>query len=173
MSPKTLLDALPLRHKLIAIIFAASATASLVATGVFLAYDLYNLRVSIADNAVLIARTVASYSAADLAFQDRVAAGETLAGLSSMPHVDNAFLFDVNGQLFASLNPNSLPPDLPESEGRAFVMYRSDHLHVSEPVRFENKEYGSLYLLVSLAPLQQGVRDGLFTLAGLLAFAFA
>ena len=89
MSPKTLLDALPLRHKLIAIIFAASATASLVATGVFLAYDLYNLRVSIADNAVLIARTVASYSAADLAFQDRVAAGETFCFVKPISNSTN------------------------------------------------------------------------------------
>lgn len=173
MSIKTLIDALPLRHKLIAIIFTASATVSLVATGAYLAYDLFKLRASIADNAMLIARTVANYSAADLAFQDRIAAGETLTGLTSIPHIDNAFLFDTNGQLFASLHATPSAPQAFTAEDRAFVRYGSDYLHVSEPVQFEDKVYGSLYLLISLTPLQQGIRDGLLTLAGLLPFAFA
>jgi PAS domain S-box-containing protein len=171
MSPRHLLDALPLRRKLIAIIFLACATVSIMAAGLFLAHHLYSLRANIANNADLIARTVASYSAADLAFRDKTAAATTLSGLSSVPNIDNAFLYDENGLLFASLRDTPVAPVLALYGPTALTEYRDDFLHVREPVRFKDKYYGTLYLLVSLQALRDGVHEGLLALTGLLAFS--
>lgn len=171
MNPKHLLDSQPLRRKLIVMIFLACATVSVLAAGLFLAHHLYKLRASIANNADLIARTVASYSAADLAFRDKAAANTTLSGLSAVPSIDNAFLYDENGRLFASLRDTPVAPVLALNGPTAPTDYRADFLHVREPVRFENKFYGTLYLLVSLQALHAGVEEGLLVLAGLLVFS--
>jgi len=161
MGLSTFIYALPLRKKLIALIFVVSGVASLLGFSVYAVRDLRALHESELANANLIVSTVASYSAADLAFHDSNAARETLSGLSNVPQVVNAFLFDKTGKLFASLRSQPPAPPLPASAATE----SNGYIHVVAPVRFEGRDYGQLYLLISRESLQAGIRDALQTLA--------
>jgi PAS domain S-box-containing protein len=166
------LESWPLRRKLIGIIFLVSSVASAGGFAFYVLRDLGALRDAVAHDGVLIAHTVGHYSAADLAFRDHDAAQDTLAGLAGVPDVANAFLFDEHGRLFASLHSTPMVNGLPLGEAEV-AEFRDDFFHVIEPVHFENKHYGSIYLLISLERLSQGARDAWLTFAVLLATILA
>jgi len=158
------LDRLPLRYKLTAMIIAVSLTVSLLGMGVYVANSLNQMRERMVSEAQVLAHTVAGYGAADLAFRDPVAAANTLAGLSEVPNIVNAFLIDTEGRLFVSLKPTPAAPASAKTEVD-FAQIRADYLHVVQIVRYRDKVHGSLYLLYSLDPLRMGVRTAWSTFA--------
>lgn len=164
MNLRQRIDSLPLRHKLVAVIFIVSATVNVLSFGAYLIYNLATLRERLEDESQLIAKTLAGYSAADLAFRDAVAGRQTLAGVETVPFIANAILYDLNGRVFTQLRDNPAPA-LPPLVGTASARFYSDYLHVIEPVRFESKDHGTLYLLVSLELVAQRMKGALITLA--------
>lgn len=158
---------LPLQVKLTLIIFLSSFFVSVVGMIVYANDNLTQLRARILGEAQVIARTVATYSAADLAFRDKVAAQETLSGLEKIPHVVNAFLFDETNELFARLKSDPAPP-LTLAQGNAFAEFHNEFLHVSEPVRYQDKHYGLIYVLFSLEPLRVRIDSAWRTFAAML-----
>ncbi len=157
---------LTLRQRLIAIIFLVSAIASTLGFVTTAVRDLRDTRHALADNARVIARTVATYSIPDLVFDDRVAARETMDVLTGMDMVQQAFIIDAQGRLFVSLHPGA-PQTLPD-EADAIAEFRDELLHIVEPIRHEGRYMGSLHLQMSTAALHAEALRRLLTLSLLL-----
>ncbi|MBK6278356.1 MAG: response regulator [Gammaproteobacteria bacterium] len=157
---------LTLQQRLIAIIFLVSAIASTLGFLATAVRDFRDTRHALADNARVIARTVATYSIPDLVFEDRVAARETMDALTGMDMVQQAFIMDAQGRLFVSLHPGA-PQTLPD-EAAAVAEFRDELLHIVEPIRHDGRYVGSLHLQMSTAALHAEVLRRLLTLSLLL-----
>ena len=164
------IDTLPLRHKLTAIIFLASFSVSFIGLAGYVAKNIVQLRDRLQQEAQTIARTVASYSAADLAFHDEAAARATLQGLDQTPQVANSFLYDEKGRLFVAQKSNPAAPPAP-TLGASLSEIRDDYLHVIEPVRYKENMYGTLYVYYSLNILEQRVRSAWITFSAIMTAA--
>ncbi|HEY6361356.1 MAG TPA: ATP-binding protein [Vicinamibacterales bacterium] len=162
---------LPIRHKLLLVTFASSAAALALASGGFLAWDVAQFRSEVASDVDAQGRIVAEISAAPLTFEDDRAAGETLANLSLRPRIEMACLYAANGRLFATYHRDrtalcpSEPPPAPQFGWRT--------LEAIEPVRMGQDRLGFVYIRRDLNDLNDRLRIGGLTAAGLLLVAIA
>ncbi|MFP2931462.1 ATP-binding protein [Pyxidicoccus sp. 3LG] len=149
---------LSLRSKLTVLLFIGLLVPMGTGLGIVAARDIRAFREDLVSRTSLAAAVASEYCAAPLAFQDEVAALQTLARLSSLPELELAELQDSGGRILASYHrPGSpgrvpLPATLPE-DGR-WVRLDDDHLNVVQPVIHEGVRYGSLRLQTSTAALQ-------------------
>ncbi|MDX1632644.1 MAG: CHASE sensor domain-containing protein, partial [Thermoanaerobaculia bacterium] len=108
---------------------------------------------------LLTARVVASYTVADLAFRDQQAATESLDALETIPTLEAAFLYDLQGDLFASFGERKPPPEIPDRWAGPRI--RDGRLEVVEPVVQKGRTYGTLYLRFSTEELWDRIRRDL------------
>ncbi|HSB75633.1 MAG TPA: CHASE sensor domain-containing protein, partial [Terriglobales bacterium] len=87
--------------KLTFLIMGISSTALLLACLAVGAYDLLDLRRTMANDLAIIGGIVSSNSTAALAFHDPQAASDVLAALHSEPHVQVACVLTPDGKIFA------------------------------------------------------------------------
>jgi len=127
------------------------------------------------ENAVTTAITVAGYAVSDLVFNDKQAGRDTLSGLESVPSTLNAFLYDEQGILFASLHEVELPPVIKEM-GKDIARYQDNQLHVIKPVQHQGRELGSIYIQFSTQQLDKQMQQYrmflVFTAIGLLFISY-
>jgi len=105
--------------KLTFVITATSGTALLLACLAVGAYDLLDLKRSMASDLHVIAAIVGENSTAALTFNDATAARDVLTALRSEPHVQSACIFTRDGKQFARYtrvagDPNPCQPLRPE-----------------------------------------------------------
>jgi PAS domain S-box-containing protein len=168
---------LSIRSKLTLIILLVTLVAVTVGSVAALMFELQNAKQGIIREAVLIANTVGSYSATDLAFRDKKAAKNTLLILQDTPNVINAHLYDEEGKHFVSLKETDVPKEL--RVDRAKVWFEKDELHVYKPIDYEGSAYGVLHLVMSSRPLDEAIRNqtiitvGIALIVLLLAFGLA
>ncbi len=149
-------DRLTLRQRLIAIIFVVSAVASSLGFLVNGILEWREARGALVDTARQIARTAADYSSVDLVFGYPEAAEQSLGFLRSRAVVEQAFILDAEGEVFARLRPDV--PLQPGIARDAAAVFGDDSLFVAEPIVHEGDRIGTLHLQVSTAELW---RDGL------------
>ncbi|HJT00769.1 MAG TPA: response regulator [Terriglobales bacterium] len=118
--------------KLTFLILATSSTALLLACLAVGAYDLVDLKRSMASDLGVIAAIVGENSTAALAFNDANAARDVLAALRSEPHIQSACIFSRDGHQFARYThlagiPDLCPPLRPE--GSYFTSNRLLQFH--------------------------------------------
>jgi signal transduction histidine kinase/CheY-like chemotaxis protein len=162
---------LPIRRKLLLLTLASSATALVLASGGFLAWDISQFRSEMQQDTDAQAAIVADNSAAPLTFNDRQAAGETLAVMRLRPRVVMACLYDANGRAFASYlraRGTRCPAAPPAAETRGWTAYAT-----LTPVTLSGKPIGTLYILRDLDDLASRLRVGAAAVAGFLLIALA
>lgn len=165
------LKSVSIRTKLIALI-CLGAVVPLGGVAVVAVTDVRSIRRDMVARSALVASTVAEYSAADLAFDDRDAAEQTLGKLGPLEQVEGAALFDTSGRVFSVYRAAGLPslaiPTAIEASTTHRVDVLSDHIDVYQPVVFGDVRYGTLYLRTATTPLRQRVSSFLWGI-GLLA----
>jgi len=154
-----------IRTKLIALI-CFGAAVPLGGVAAVAVTDVRNIRRDMVARSALVASTVAEYSAADLAFDDRDAAENTLGKLGRLEQVEAAALFDTEGRVFSVYRTSGLPQSaIPTSIGAISELHvdvTQDHIDVFEPVEFGDVRYGTLYLRTATTPLRERVRSFLW-----------
>jgi signal transduction histidine kinase/ActR/RegA family two-component response regulator len=160
---------LPIRHKLLVMTFASSATALALAAGGLLTWDVITFRAEIAGDVTAQSRIVAENSAAPLTFMDERAAGETLAVLRLRPRITSACLYAADGRLFATYHRDrsGACPAQPPAESR----FGWDTLVDVAPVQLGSDRLGTLFLQRELTDVFDRLRIGGITAAGLLLLA--
>ena len=106
------------------------------------------------------ARVVGEYAVPVLAFDDSVAARDTLAGLEAVPHVEAAFLFDTEGELFASWGVGTAVPTALEQG----VTVEAEGILVTEPIDYRGERFGTIILRLSSDPLRERIKRHLLIL---------
>ena len=141
-----------IRLKLTGIVLVTCAVAILLACGVFAVYDLTTFRGAMSRQLLTVAAITGSNTTAALAFRDAQSASETLASLSSQPHIVEACVYTADGKPFAryarrGIQTTSCAP-LAQPEG---VKTTRDAMIVFRVIRLNNDPIGAIYLKSDLA----------------------
>ncbi|HYS26374.1 MAG TPA: ATP-binding protein [Vicinamibacterales bacterium] len=159
----------PIGRKLQSLTLASSATALVLASGGFLAWDITQFRQELRQDLDAQAAIVAENSAAPLAFNDTQAAGETLAVMRLRPRVVMACLYK-GGQMFATYyrDTGARCPASPPGQEAAGPSYQ-----VVRRVTVGSDAVGTLYISRDLEDLADRLRVGAAAVATFLLIALA
>ncbi len=158
----------PIGRKLLLLTLASSATALVLASSGFLAWDVTQFRQELREDLDAQAAIVAENSAAPLTFNDAQAAGETLAVMRLRPRVAVACLYKENG-LFASYardRREACPAAPPAPSGSGWRSYA-----VITPVTVDGRAVGTLYIARDLVDLGNRLRVGAVAVLAFLLIA--
>jgi len=137
--------------------------------------DIRIFRQNMLEAAVTTAITVAGYAISDLVFDDKQAGKKTLSGLEAVPSTLNAFLYNEQGKLFASLHEIDSPPVIHDM-GKDIAEFHDTQLHVIKPVRLQGRDYGSIYIQFSTQQLDEQMQQYrmflIFSAFGLLIISY-
>ena len=159
----------PIGRKLLILTLASSATALVLSSGGFLAWDITQFRQELQQDLDAQAAIVAENSAAPLTFNDTQAAGETLSVMRLRPRVIMACLYK-GGQLFATYYRDGAAtcPGSPPEEGTTSPSYT-----LVRPVTVTGETVGTLYISRDLQDLRDRVQVGAAAVAVFLLIALA
>jgi methyl-accepting chemotaxis protein len=148
-----------LNRKLTGTIFFVTVSTLVIACSVFLAFDWFATRSSIARNTGTLADVVGINSIVSLTFYDTVTAGENLAALSAAGPVDAAVIYDASGRPFASYISNNVagrfqPPPVPTT-GQKFG---SEGFELAHEISYNGEQVGTIYILTNTAELANRAR---------------
>ncbi|GAB0150284.1 ATP-binding protein [Marichromatium sp. PS1] len=103
--------------------------------------------------------------AAALTFDDPEAAARTLAALADRPQLLGAYVYDLDGGLFARYPPSAepLPPDEygPGGKGHPGIGIEPDHLHVVRAIVIDDEVIGHVHLLDTPARVRAALNRSL------------
>lgn len=161
---------LSIRNKLIVVIASVAIATMVAGFTTLIVRDRIQLRREMVEQTQLVTRLAGDYSVAELAFGNRNEASESLSKLALLPELDCAYLYDAQGEPFASFErfPQATPmvPEVPIS-GEVFT---ADHLFVSEPIDYQGERYGRLVVCASTSDLDDRLGRSLVTMLLLLGF---
>ena len=152
-----------LKYKLIAIILTASF-AALLSYAAFVTFRNVNqLKEDMQSNIVTIARVTGNNLIAELSFLDKDAARETLYKLSSISYIKNAVIYDAEGWLLAEYKAADAAP-LEQVERKYGSEFKEGYFFLYEPIIFNGKSYGNIFLKASTQQLNQKIMESIFEL---------
>jgi CheY-like chemotaxis protein/HAMP domain-containing protein len=92
------------------------------------------------------ARLIGEYCTTSLLFNYPDRAKEILIKLESLSIISCGIVYDESDQVFATYKRSTKIDPLPEFHKEAFYQFDGDILHVWEPIVYQNKRYGSMYI---------------------------
>jgi HAMP domain-containing protein/predicted RNA-binding protein with RPS1 domain len=92
------------------------------------------------------ARLIGEYCTTSLLFNYPDRAKEILIKLESLSIISCGIVYDESDQVFATYQRLTNIDPLPEFHKEAFFQFEGDILHVWEPIVYQNKRYGSMYI---------------------------
>jgi len=134
-----------------------SASALLLASVGFLAYDQYTFRQNLVRNLSAQAQIIGANSASALTFNDPKSAENTLSALRSFPNVLSAGIMTADGRLFAHVPQNPTEsvvtvPTIPAGRSEVAV-FHSDELVLVRSIVLQDKVVGAVFIRSSLSEL--------------------
>jgi signal transduction histidine kinase len=172
-------SSLSVKHKFVLAGMATAATALLLASAGFVAYDRVSYRRALAADLSALAEIAGANSTAALSFRDARAGEELLRSLGLKDGVRGAALFFADGAPFARFGRVEAAAGRAAEEEAAQVRFSPGRVSVREPVRLGGETLGTLVLEADLAALDRRLRRymemvGVFVLAcSLVAFFVA
>ncbi len=152
---------MPIRKKLLRIIFLINGIVLLVACIIFFIYEFYIIRKTTTEKLSTIGKIISLNSTAALAFYDPEAAREILASLKTEPHIVAACLYDKDGKIFARYHVAADTNSFPAAPGAAGYHFSGAYLQGFEPAVQDGRQLGTLYLKSDLGTMYQ--RFGLYS----------
>jgi len=152
-------DNLSIRRKLTLIIMITTCMALLLASILFLAFDLYSFRKSQVRNLETLAQVVGSNSTAALTFEDADSAREVLQSLAAQQHVQAAALYRADGSRFVTYTRGAKPSNLvfPAVEP-PHSRFEENQLVVFRIIVLDGRQIGTIFLAEDLQELRQLLR---------------
>jgi signal transduction histidine kinase len=165
---KTLIEKLPIKEKLMLIIMLISVLGLLLSVTAFLYYDNYRAKKDLVNDISATARLIADRSSAALLFDDEKLAQENLHALRVKPSVSAACIYNASGAVFAgysSADGTGVP--CPAAAGNSGHEFQKNSLALFEPILFDGKQVGSVYIFAGLKELYVR-RNNLLLMAALI-----
>ncbi|HEV2110929.1 MAG TPA: CHASE sensor domain-containing protein, partial [Gammaproteobacteria bacterium] len=135
------------RYKLFVGVLLTSIAALLVTGSSLLAYDLHNLRATLADDLTTQAELIGRACVPALQFDDPKAANDNLALLRARPLIDGASLYNAKGMIFGSYSrPGAVAASFPQLPGDDAVDFAGENITVTRRIVDNNEIVGSIYL---------------------------
>lgn len=153
-------------------VLMVSITALFSAFSFILVKDIIQLRAELVHDTELDTLLVGEYIISPLYFEDQKGMHDVLNKLNAVPFITAAYVFNDRGELQASYNakPNS-QMSAPEAPEQTFSRFIDNKLHVTNPVNFEGKRLGYVYLIATTEMLDEATQTRIFTLLAVMAAA--
>jgi len=149
---------LNLRNKLIIIILTVSFITLLFSALFFVVSDIQRFKNELVESSKMIAQVVGNNIIAEISFDDKESAEETLKKLSSIPTIKNAVIFK-SGTMFASYTAQGSVPEkgaFPKNYGYRFT---DKSLQLYEKIFFNGQYYGDIYINASKELLNKKIQN--------------
>lgn len=153
----------------------ASATALLCASAAFFAYDLNNTRHAMINNLDIQAQIIGYNCVTPLVFNDPQSAEKTLSALQASRHIVYAGVYTPSSRFFAGYwrAPNQQHQPLPLAlPGQIRNRWFDTQFAVVQPIVFDNKVLGSVYIRSDVQELMARLESYLTILATILIVSF-
>jgi PAS domain S-box-containing protein len=171
-----ILQNLSIKNKLVVIILVVSVMTMVAGFGLYTFYDIQYLRKDLENDAQLNARLGSEYCIAPLTFRYQEEVAEVLKKLAAVPSVMAACVYDEYGQPYAVFHRREDQAVPPPPVREDTVEFANEHLHVFHPIFYQNLRYGTIYLKVSTASLNETIKKHLrimaLLMAGLIGLSF-
>ncbi len=146
---------IPIRNKLTRIITITSSLALFLAFTSFAVFELATSRQVISKELLGIANIIGANCVAAIEFDDKKPGKETLQSLKADPRIIAASIYDKSGKIFVTykkdeIRKNQIPISPPPKFG---VTYQNDFLEVSQPILFNKRNLGTIFLRADLKSL--------------------
>jgi PAS domain S-box-containing protein len=146
------------RDTLRRIIMLTTTCALVLACLAFAAADLLTARAKLEADLTTLASVIGSNSAAALMFGDRESAVVVLHALAARPSVVATCLYAEDGHIFATYAPRGARLACPASAPPVGAGLHGRRLEVAEPIRFDGKRIGTLFLAADLRDMAHQMR---------------
>lgn len=173
---------MPIKQKLVIVTLATASLALLLAGIGNVLVDSLLFRGYLRRDVAVLARVIADNSTAALAFNDPVAAAQTLNALKERSHIEGACIYrngaQANSGVFAQYSP-SAGFRCPELRGQNDFSAPSGALSLVQPVLLEGRQVGTLVLMYDLGEVNERIRlygsmiFAVFLISMILAFALS
>ena len=141
---------LSIRSKLILVIFATSTLVSLLGFTAVMAIDDANIRQDAVTNTQSVLQVFSQDFVKLALLSDVNAAADIVTKLRSFPLIHNVFLYDKQGQVaftYEKSPSSAMEPPAPVAAQTA--VFRQDFLHLTQPLEYAGRNFGSIYVRVS------------------------
>lgn len=150
---------LPISRKLTLIILAISLITLLLSFGGFVVFDLLSMRHKMADDTMLLARSIGISNSQTISSGARPSAEMILRSLNNHAHILSACIFDQNGGVFASYvradNTSGFSPPPVKPAGAYF---EHDVLNVYQDVYHNRQKAGVVFVQSDLLEVRSRIR---------------
>lgn len=163
---------LSIRKKLILIISSVSIFAAMLGLGIYSFLDIINFKEELERDAILQARLISEYCVVPLTFEYNDEVEKILLKLETLPDILNACIYDKNNKIFATFNRSenvafTFPKDVKGNSG-----FSNGYLHIFQTITYQNQDYGTIYLRISTAEVQNKIAYNLLILFVLILVLF-
>jgi signal transduction histidine kinase len=159
---RTLWAARSISAKLMRMNFLVSATALVLASGSFLAYDAYSFRQNLLRSLHTEAQIIGANSVTALSFDDHEAARSTLSALDGSPAVVSATIVGPDGRPFAVYTRDgtaAIAVTTPLNAGVSEQQWKmGNQMLLGSRIQLEGKTLGTVYILAETVEVGQRVR---------------
>lgn len=136
-----------IKNKIIIIIFFVGALSTITGSMINYFYQVQQTKNQLITNTILQAKLMSEYSSLPLEFNYPDKALEALEKLHYIPNVYDGVLLTLNDSIFASYHKSkNIVTQIPERLKQSPYFIEGDYIHVSQPVKYKGKTYGTLYL---------------------------
>lgn len=166
-----------IKNQIIAIILLVCFLTIGAAFTIVTVTDVKRIKKNLADEAAMAATLVGQSCVSALIFDYPLRAAENLDMIRSFPGMVNAWIYTTDDTLFAVCEKGNDGPALKGAEQKTYA-YSKGFLHVAQPIVYQGKTYGTIYVKISPKIKKQitsriifilGLAAGLFLIAYLLA----
>ena len=142
---------LSLRQKLLLTVLGASTLSAALASCSLFVFQTITLRQEFSEHVVALARIVAPYSAAPIAFGDKSGIDRALGTLQTKPELVAAGIFSADELVIGSVGP--LPKAPHERPASGTFVFRGWQVHATEPIMAKEETLGHLYFIADFKPV--------------------
>ena len=135
-----------IKNKIIAIVIFISFTVISVGFIYIASRDLRNSQKEAQSRLLIETKLIGDYCIVPLTFNDKLQATETLSRLKYMESVEAGYLFDENGNLFASYPDTLDKTEIPKEISNQEVVFKDRYFYITEPVKFQEKVLGTVFI---------------------------
>ena len=157
-------------QKITAVIMLTTVIALLIACSMIFFYELKNIREDMTHNHSILAVTIGTNCRAPLAFNDQEAATGVLAAVRAAPHMEAAYLYDKNQNLFADYRRPDIINHLPllrslEDKDEKDHYFSDTHLITLSTISLDQEMVGTIVLVSDLKRMNTLVKNVLLTMS--------
>lgn len=165
MSRSKFINNLSIRRKIILIVLFVVFIVTLVGFAAIATWDIRKLKSDIMSNLILTSRMIGDYCVVPLYFGDKNQASEALLRLDFIEYVEEGYLLDAKGNVFACY-PKSLSKNkIPVLTLTPYEKFKDDSFLISEPIFFKGEVLGTISIKANSSLLDQQKRRLLGTFA--------